>query len=232
MRLARMNVSILPAPVFMAAGTLEDRAYEADMSHSSADEHPRPPQASHPDTDAALLDQAARHRPGALELLANKYEAVMLGVARGLVGGRTDAAVDVVQDAWVKAIRFAGSYRGTGTVRGWLIRLTVNAARDRLRRERKRRSAHVSWRLTGMHHEEEQIEDRWWEAHDALGRALGMLDATDREIVLLCHCRSLTHAEAAEAIGLPIGTLKTRLYRTMGELRVSLGGSDATEVHA
>lgn len=192
------------------------------------------------DGDVALLSRVARGETGALGVLAGRHEGVMLGVARGLVGGLGGGeveAVDCVQDAWVRVMRSAGTYRGEGSVRAWLVRVVVNVARDGRRSSRRRRAHAVrSWLARGGRDGAAGLGDGvsgggggvsgGVERDEALRSALSGIAARDRELVLLCCCRGLTQVEAAEVLGLPVGTLKTRLYRVLGELRAALGDED------
>lgn len=169
--------------------------------------------------DAEALRRVGRGDMSALGALAGRHERVMLGVARGFAGGE-EAARDCVQDAWVRVIRGARSYSGTGSVRAWLVRVTVNASRDRGRRaSRGRRLVGIAV-LKGSARGDRAVEGV---GDEGLWRAAARLDAAEREAVVLCHCRGLTHPEAAEALGVAVGTLKTRLYRGLGRLREMLG---------
>ena len=182
--------------------------------------------ANEPPTDGALLARVARGKLEAMETLAGRYERLLLGVALGLVGDEATAR-DCVQDAWVRVIRGAGTFRGEGGAKSWLVTVLVNATRDRGRREGRRREVHRSFALA----QDASGADTASEPGDAgvrdatLRRALATLRDEDREVVLLCACRSLTHDEAADALGIPVGTLKSRLYRSLAKLRVELEGT-------
>ena len=181
------------------------------------------PHLTEPMDDETFVRAIARGETRALGDLAELHESMLLGIALALVGHRRDVACDVVQDAWVSVLRSASTFRATGSVRAWLTRITVNAARDRLRRERSNGGLR-SFRLTNDAAANEQVN-----VADALGPtesldgALRLLSAREREVVLLCHCKGLTHVEAAHALDMPIGSLKTTLTRAMRTLRAQLG---------
>lgn len=63
---------------------------------------------------------------------------------------------------------------------------------------------------------------------DRLGDVLGLLWQPDREALLLCHMRGMTHEQAASVLGIPLGTLKTRVHRAMRQLRGSLETEEPT----
>lgn len=187
-------------------------------------------------SDAAVLGLVASGMVEEVGVLAARYERLMLGVARGLVGGDTGAAMDCVQDAWVRVIRGAGTFAGTGSAKAWLLAVVVNAARDRGRKLSRRARHERGFALAGGGAEVDGaggVGAPGEGVGDAgLRSALGTLRDGDREIVLLCACRSLTHEEAASALGLPLGTLKSRLYRSLRRLRVELegaGGGDGSD---
>jgi RNA polymerase sigma-70 factor (ECF subfamily) len=176
-------------------------------------------------SDESLLDAFAKGDDEALRTLALRHEPMLLGVARGLLGNDYELARDVVQEAWTKVIRSASTFRGDCAVRSWLVRIVMNAARDAHRRRRVRHRTMGAVReraLVGAGAEPSgsgptvatALDDR-----EIVARALTRLPDELRECVVLCVGRGMTHAEAAELLGWPIGTLKTRLTKAMRTLR-------------
>lgn len=176
-------------------------------------------------SDESLLDAFAKGDDEALRTLALRHEPMLLGVARGLLANDHELARDVVQDAWAKVIRSAASFRGDCAVRSWLVRIVMNASRDAHRRRRVRQRTMTTVReraLVGAVAEPAgsgpavavAIDDR-----EIVARALTRLPDELRECVVLCVGRGMTHADAAELLGWPIGTLKTRLTKAMRTLR-------------
>lgn len=73
------------------------------------------------DDDRALLNRFALDGDAeALGALASRHERVLLGLAGGVLGGNHALAVEAVQNAWVKVIRYGRSFRGTSSVKTWL----------------------------------------------------------------------------------------------------------------
>ncbi len=137
------------------------------------------------------------------------------------------AADDATQEAFIAAYRSLKRFRG-GSFRAWLMRIVANAARDELRR-RKRRPT-VSWEAFGELDEEanpylvdeaEGIEART-ERHAlrlALERALAELPERQRALILLIDHWGFSYEEAAQALGLRLGTVKSGLARARSKMR-------------
>lgn len=175
-----------------------------------------------PSTDEALLRRFADGDRCALEELARRYEAPLLGLARGLLGGRDDLACDAVQETWLRIIRYARSFRGRSTPRTWIYRIVINQCHNI--RAKGRRSSHQT--TSALHAEPAahsapepttQSEDR-----ERLRREVAQLSEDRRLILLLCYHDGLTHQQAAEVLDIPVGTLKSRLHAALTELRQRL----------
>ena len=135
-----------------------------------------------------------------------------------------DRADDLVQDCLERAIRKRGLFRPTGPVRPWLFRMLLNLYRNSLRSER-RRGAHVPIELLAI----EPSLPAPQPGRIALGemaRALDRLSAEQREALLLVALDDMSYAEAAAALGIPVGTLMSRLGRARATLRALTGSGD------
>lgn len=189
--------------------------------------------------DRELLARFTHGDDAALGMLAGRYEAGMLGLARSLLQGRADLAADAVQDTWLRVIRSARTYSGEASVKTWLYRILVNRCHDlRLQAARhalqKRGSggAHpISHPMTrddgafiahGDRVESASAEPGPEERDPSLQRALDALPEERRAILVLCYHRGLTHEVAAGVLGIPVGTLKSRLNAALIELRAAL----------
>jgi RNA polymerase sigma-70 factor, ECF subfamily len=143
-----------------------------------------------------------------------------------------DQAADITQDTFVKSYQNITSFRG-GSFRGWLLRIMTNTALDQLRRQKR----HAMVPLLPYDSEEEEIESPYWLMdHSAspeeiteqrlmtsdIQRALDRLPAAYRAIINLIDIEGLDYQEAAQALGSPIGTIKSRLARARAMLRERL----------
>lgn len=162
-------------------------------------------------TDETLLAGFTRGDRAALAALAERHERSMLGLAKGLLGGRRDLAMDAVQETWVRVIRFAGGFQGRSSVKTWLYAILVNQCRG-MRGARRDAGAPPETAAAGP---ERPGDERLHAALDGLGEAA-------REVVLMCYHAGMTHETAAEVLGIPLGTVKSRLHGALRELRAGL----------
>jgi RNA polymerase sigma-70 factor (ECF subfamily) len=139
-------------------------------------------------------------------------------LAHVLSGGDGD---DAVQDAFVKAWYALGRFRGDAPFRTWLLRIVANEARNR-RRSSGRRSARelrIAEPRTAPSPEVSVLDD---ERRRALLAAVDALPAKLRDVVACRHLLELSEAETAATLGLPVGTVKSRLARALERLRASV----------
>jgi len=161
-------------------------------------------------TDESLLSAFAKGDDTALSELAARHERRMLGLALGLCSGNEELAREAVQETWLRVIRHAGRFRGQSSFATWVYRIAVNRCRDTVERERR---ANRRSEANGIGARTPPEEPDW------LGSAVERLPQREREVVLLCHMRGMTHEQAAAVLGIPLGTLKSRLTRAMTTLR-------------
>lgn len=172
-------------------------------------------------TDQALLARFVKGDRAALGELAARYERALLGLSLGIVGDR-DLALDAVQEAWVRVIRFAKGYRRDSSVKTWLYRISINAARNA-------RSRSVNLSISRADQTEKPATgDGGTESREGVRAALLRLPDDRRLIVLLCYHHDLTHPQAADVLGIPLGTLKSRLHAALTDLREHLREESAT----
>ncbi len=177
--------------------------------------------------EAALI---ARLRAGDLEALADLHRQLggaMSTLARSMLRNRAEAD-DVVADALVRIARAGPGFRGERGVRTWTLRIVANLCRDRLRR-RRFDGGNVD-ELSPLEHAGLRLEPvaEWDQALDqrvmakALERAVGQLPAEQREVIVLRFRTGLPIAEMVEVLGIPEGTVKSRLGRALAALRAAL----------
>lgn len=133
-----------------------------------------------------------------------------------------DEAEDAVQDALVAAATKLDSFRGDGSLEGWLVRIVASACRRMSRGRKNSASLHddkVDLLVATTSPESEAGEH---ELGEALSAALLELDPDDRLIVLLSEVDGFDAPEVAVRVGLTPGAVRTRLSRIRGRLRVAL----------
>ncbi len=175
-----------------------------------------------PDGDAVDRALIAAHVTGdtaAFPQLVRRHRDRLWAVALRTTGDREEAA-DALQDAWVSAYRAADSYRGEARVTTWLHRVVVNACLDRLRRKAVRPTVALpdDHSLTDPR---DAIADR--ETAMDIEAALAALPLDQRAALLLVDVQGHSVQEAADILGVPTGTVKSRCARGRARLAVTLG---------
>jgi RNA polymerase sigma-70 factor (ECF subfamily) len=127
-----------------------------------------------------------------------------------------DDAEDVVQDAFVKALRCREAFRGDAAPLTWVSRIVVNASIDRCRRRTRWEHAHprLAQRSTMV---TAAVEDRL-----AIRNALRRLTRDQRHVFVLYHVLGYTHHEIGRRLAIPTGTSKSRLADARRRLRQAL----------
>lgn len=156
------------------------------------------------------------------EALFEEHGPWLLQVARSVTRRATDAE-DVVQEAFLKAYRSRGRFRGEVDPRGWLKRIVVNAAIDVLRRRRAGPDEGPMADGVATDRPGPQAVVSEAERAEAVRAAVDELPAHQREVLLLREFGGLTYREIAEQLGLPRGTVESRVIRARERLREVLG---------
>lgn len=156
-------------------------------------------------TDEHLAEQARRGSLPAFEALVRRHQSVVRGFLRRL-GGDHPLADDLAQDVFVTAWRKLDRFDGRGTFRGWLCRIAYTTfLQDRRASGARARREEASLPPPDLTGGPEGALD--------LERALATLSDEQRAAVALCYGEGLSHTEAADALGVPLGTLKSHVLR-------------------
>lgn len=161
------------------------------------------------DEDLALSRRAARGDGAAFAMLVEKYERPLRGFLARAVG--PDAADDIAQDAFLKAWRAAGQYDGRARYSTWLTKIAWRCRLDALRKERR----------SDLADEPGSYAIATGEVEDMLAR----LSESERASLVLCEGHGWTHPEAAELLGMPLGTLKSTVARAKAKCRAMWEGA-------
>ena len=177
-----------------------------------------------PLTDRELMERARRGDVAAYEELVRRYEEVAYRTAF-LVCGDADEARDAAQEGFVRAWALP-RFRAGSEPRPWLLRIVANAARNR--RRGSSRQAALGLRLaedplSGGAAPSPEGSVLAAERRTALLAAIERLGADDRLIIGLRWFVDLDEAAMAAALGIPRGTVKSRLSRAMSRLRAEVG---------
>jgi RNA polymerase sigma-70 factor, ECF subfamily len=178
-------------------------------------------------TDADLVSLVAAGDRAALAALYERHGRAVLAQVVLAVGDRA-LAEEVLQDTMLAVWRGAASFRGDSRVRSWLIAIARRQARDRLRRRRVPTVTDEvlsGWPAAGPGPEDLTLARA--EAA-AVAQAIGALNERYREVLGLVYGASLTLAEAAGVLGVPVGTVKSRLAGARAALAASLSSRGYT----
>ncbi|NNM31770.1 MAG: RNA polymerase sigma factor [Gemmatimonadetes bacterium] len=158
----------------------------------------------------------------AFRLLVTRWTPRFRRLAGRFLGDR-EAAMDVTQEAWIGVVKGLGGLHDPARFRAWSYRIVANKARDYIRRERARSKAPpddgVQWILqTG---EDDPALTR-------LGEAMGRLSGDQRTLLSLYYGEDLSVSELAVVLGVPKGTIKSRLYHARKALKSLMEAEEET----
>ena len=176
-------------------------------------------QAAAPD-DAALIRavQASDDR-AAFAQLVQRHQSAVRTVLRRLTRGDQGLADDLAQETFVLAWRNIRHFRFEARFSTWIYRIAINAWRSEARRKREV--------LLDADEGEPAIEVAAEDGPDIvsrmdLERAMATLSDGERAALAACYYADLTHEEAAQALGIPVGTVKTHILRGKAKLKARL----------
>jgi RNA polymerase sigma-70 factor (ECF subfamily) len=185
--------------------------------------------------DSAVVARCRRGDRAALGELVSLYQDRVYGLCLRLCGDR-EAAADLAQETFVRAVGSIERFDERARFFTWLYRIAVNLSIDRRRRESRRpavsidaaggdgeiqRGGSIAERLTGSDPRPDQRAARA-EQHRIVAAAVQELDDEFRAVVVLRDIDGLDYAEIAEVLDVPVGTVKSRLFRARMMLREKL----------
>ena len=169
-------------------------------------------------SDEELLEAIAAGQDDALGVLYDRFGSVAYGVALRVLRDQA-LAEDAVQEAFLAVWRSAQSYRSERAKPAtWILTLVHRRAVDIVRREDRRRSASLEevWEPeTSSVPEEADLRDR----RSSVQAALRQLPSDQRQALELAYYGGYTQSELAERLGVPLGTIKSRMFAGLTRLR-------------
>lgn len=165
-----------------------------------------------------LIERAQNGDRDAFSALVRDRLPRLYGVA-GLITGSRDTADDAVQETLLKAWRDLPRLREPDRFDAWLHRLLVNACHDHGRRLRRRKAETP---LLDVHQGSISDAAQLVADRDELAGAFRRLDGQERAVIVLRHYLGLSTAEAAAALGMREGTLKSKLHRAMNAMSAAI----------
>jgi RNA polymerase sigma-70 factor (ECF subfamily) len=168
--------------------------------------------------DVELCTHAATGERRAFGELVRRHGSAVRGVLRRM-GAQPAEADDVAQDAFLAAFERIAEFRGEGAFAGWVKKIAARLYLRRLQRERRREVLVAEDREGAGEGDADSRID--------LDDALRTLGPAERLCVTLCFAAGVSHGEAAEALNLPLGTVKSHVKRGLEKLRARLARSES-----
>jgi RNA polymerase sigma-70 factor (ECF subfamily) len=170
--------------------------------------------------DSALVAALRQGDPDAPRLLVERYQGLVFALCLRMLRHRQDAE-DVVQETFLRALRSVGGFDPTRCLRPWLLGIAANRCRTAMgRRVRRPSSSDLVLERVDPHAGVPDPDD----VAGLVERALGQVRAEYRAVFVLYHEQEMPYEEIAEALGRPVGTIKTWLHRARAELAGILAG--------
>ena len=174
--------------------------------------------------DSELVTSAIAGREDGFEELVRRYQRPISAYVYRMVGNY-EVALDLTQEVFIKVYRSLARYRPEFKFSTWIYKIAHNAAVDHLRRHAVREQALVSGDSdqreipidSGRLTPEQESEKK--ERRSEIEAVVQKLPTPYRELILLRHSHDLSYDEIVEVTGLPLGTVKNRLFRAREVMR-------------
>jgi RNA polymerase sigma factor (sigma-70 family) len=168
-------------------------------------------------SDSELMAQVANGESARLAVLFERYHLSLFRYLLHLSGDRA-LSEDLVQDAFMRVLKYAASYNRNLSFSVWLFGIARNAYFDTVR---KRKPEVAGLELDEVRSNQRMPEDQVSQQQemDALQQALRMLPENKREILILSRFQNMRHQEIARLLDCEVGTVKVRIFRALKDLR-------------
>jgi RNA polymerase sigma-70 factor, ECF subfamily len=164
-------------------------------------------------SDEQLLEQIAQQNQAALTVLYERYGTAVYSVALRVLHTPVWAE-EATQDTFLKVWHRPSAWQPSGGMFGsWLLKVARNTAIDRLRKEVRHNDADEI-------HENSAVSDSIADYSDQIGGLLTQLSPEQAQVIALAFYQGQTHQQLADTLGVPLGTVKTRLRSGLQKLRV------------
>ncbi len=176
-------------------------------------------------TDEELVARSVGGDMESFNQLVLRWERPIYALAYRVIGREEDAR-DVCQEAFMRAFRALGGFKGQAKFSSWLYRITLNLCNDWIRRQKRtplvpvpagRDLAELAGQDVGVESAEDVAARR--SLSQVVARAMAQLPEEQRTAIILKEYHGLTFQEIADLVGCPLSTVKTRLYQGLTVLR-------------
>ncbi len=188
--------------------------------------------------DGELITRALAGREESFEELVRRYQRPIVAYVYRMVGDY-DSALDLTQEVFIRIYNSLGRYRPEFKFSTWIYRIAHNAAIDHLRRSDSSRTEDLEVEgeggqtfqrpLASKAPTPEQLSERN-ERRGEIEEVIRQLPPAYRELIVLRHAHDFSYDEIAEVTGLPLGTVKNRIFRAREAMRTHLVERGITSV--
>jgi RNA polymerase sigma-70 factor (ECF subfamily) len=180
--------------------------------------------------DRDLVERARRGERDAFQMLVERYQKRVYGIAFGMVSNADDA-LDISQEAFIRVHRYLDSFQGSSSFYTWLYRIVVNLCVDHLRRRAHNATVDYDDKLqhpdtsglapSAIGDPGRRLADR--ELGEQLERAFQQLSPVHRAVLQLREVEGLSYQEMAKVMGCSVGTIMSRLFHARKRMQKMLG---------
>jgi RNA polymerase sigma-70 factor (ECF subfamily) len=182
-------------------------------------------------TDAQLVHRVQKGEKGAFDLLVLKYQHRIVNLVMRYVRD-PDQALDITQEAFLKAYRALGRFRGESAFYTWLYRIAVNTAKNYLAAQRRRpmdveldlqdpEQFDLHAKLKETDTPEGVLMGR--QLHETVARAIEALPDDLRTAIVLRELDGMSYEEIAQTMDCPVGTVRSRIFRARDAIGKKIG---------
>lgn len=174
--------------------------------------------------DAELLARVLDGDHDAFNQIMRNHEDRVLAVCLRIMGNR-DHALDATQETFLTAFRKAGQFKGNSALGTWIYRIAVNTCYDQLRKHKRRRTDAMPDHFDPADHSAQDAVDAA-AVRPEIQRALDAIPEEFRAAIVLSDIEGLGLPDVAEILGIPVGTVKSRVFRGRRLLAAQLGNQN------
>lgn len=189
-------------------------------------------------SDEQIVERALGGDREAFGEIVRRWERKIFALAFGMLDSAEDAR-DATQETFIAAFRNLGGFRGDAKVSSWLHRIAINQCITRRRRAKVRGETSLEAeteergaQFASPAKESPALSAEERERSVAVRRAVNALPPELRSVVVMKEFEDLTFQEIADTLGVPLSTVKSRLYTALKQLRMRLDKFDAEAARA
>ncbi|MBI4751872.1 MAG: sigma-70 family RNA polymerase sigma factor [Acidobacteria bacterium] len=178
-------------------------------------------------TDAELVERVLLGETEVFGILVRRWERPIYSLAVRMLG-RDEDAYDICQETFLSAFRNLNSFRGEAKFSSWLYRIAINCCHSRLRKHSEKSNTSIDEQVEeyGLEPSDHRVDlhDELYrrEAADLVRKALAALPPEMRQVIVMKEYEGLKFHEIADILGIPVSTVKTRLYTGLTYMRKRL----------